>query len=76
MTATEKKIHSSLLQCSPNHFKDEAFIQQLTKWTDRPLTQKGHDHMLRLMNKYRKQIPDWLELRAAMTDEQIDNRGI
>lgn len=76
MTSVEKQIHIRLKQCSPNHFKDEAFIGQLDKWQDRDMTQKGHDHMMRLMNKYRKQIPDWLELRVAMTDEQIENNKL
>lgn len=76
MTPVQQKIHDRLKQVSPSNFKDEAFINQLGNWKDKPMTQKGHDHMMNLMKKYRKQVPDWYELKTQIVQEEIDGLGI
>ena len=69
MTELEKQIASRLQQCSflPGSF-DKQFSFQLRNWIQKDLTQKGRDMMLHLFHKYRRQIPDYLNLKA-----QLDN---
>lgn len=72
MTSTEKTIAARLKQVSPNNFKDDQFINQLHTWHERDMTSKGRDYLLKLLDKYKKHIPDYRELRQQHTDDQIN----
>jgi len=63
MTATEIKVANALLQCTflPGSF-DKRFVKQLPNWQDREMTEKGRAMMLKLFQKYRRQIRNYEEL--------------
>lgn len=71
MTNNEYKAAIALQRVTflPASF-DKRFAHQLTGWKDRDMTQKGRDTMLRLLWKYRRQIPKYLELSQAISQEQ------
>lgn len=75
MTPVEKKIHDRLKQITPSDFKDEHFIADMERFRGRAMNPKGHDRMLELIKKYRKQVPEWLELRDQAVQEEIDSLG-
>ncbi len=63
MTDPELRIAEALLRCSflPGS-RDKKFVQQLPNWHDRAMTTKGKAYMMALLQKYRKQIPDYQKL--------------
>jgi len=67
MTDLENKIAARLQQCSflPGSY-DKQLSFQLRNWKDKEMTQKGRDMMLHLFHKYRRQIPDFLNLKAQL----------
>lgn len=69
MTQAEKHVAYALNRCRflPGSF-DKKFVHQLDNWNDREMTVKGRDCMLKMLDKYRGQIPNYLELRKSLTD--------
>jgi len=68
MTPAEIAIAKSLLRCTflPGSF-DKRFVRQLPGWFDRPMTEKGRALMVKLLYKYRRQIPRYAELNEQLS---------
>jgi hypothetical protein len=67
MTEPEKSIAWALRNCSflPGSF-DKRFVNQLDKWIDRDMTVKGRAKMMELLQKYRRQIPNFEKLKKLV----------
>lgn len=75
MTPIERQIADRLKQVVPANFKEDKFIQQLTSWHNRDMTEMGRAYLLRLLDRYSKDIPDAEELKKKHLDEQLGNIG-
>lgn len=71
MTPTERSIADRLKQVIPANFKEDKFIQQLPSWHNRDMTEMGRSYLLRLLDRYTKDIPDAEELKKQHLDEQL-----
>lgn len=65
MTNNELQIANALSKCSflPGTF-DKRFVKQLPNWQEKELTVKGRAMLIKLMVKYRRQIPNYETLKA------------
>jgi len=65
MTVIERQIAVALQACSflPGTF-DKRFVQNLPNWYDREMTVKGRAMLVKLLVKYRRQIPNYVDLHA------------
>lgn len=63
MTSIEVRCARALSTCSflPGCF-DKRWVKQLPKWQNREMTEKGRALLLKLVQKYRRQIPNHLYL--------------
>lgn len=70
MTDPEKQAAYALQRCRflPGSF-DKKFCHQLDNWNDREMTQKGRDCMLKMLDRYKSQISNYLELRKQLTGQ-------
>lgn len=75
MTQTERKVAYALNRCRflPGSF-EKKFVHQLDNWEDKEMTTKGRDCMLKMLDKFRNQIPNYLELRKELTDGKKENK--
>lgn len=71
MTTSERNIADRLASVDASYPRDRVFIAQLKTWHDRPMTGPGIAKMLRLLDRYQKQIPDSQQLRSACVNEQL-----
>jgi hypothetical protein len=73
MTPTERRIADALLECSilPASF-DKVFIRQLPAWFDQQMTEQGHITLIRLMHKYRRQIPNYNDLCLELNPDNFE----
>lgn len=57
MTDLEIKAAAALINCNflPGTY-DKKFVHQLGNWYDRKMTEKGREMMIKLVQKYRRQI--------------------
>jgi len=71
MTTTELRVASALTRCRflPGSF-DKRFVNQLSNWIDRDMTEAGKRKMIELLHKYRRQIPNYKELCTASTETE------
>ena len=67
LTNIERDIALALRNCFflPGSF-DKRFVNQLDKWTDRDMTVKGRAKMMELLQKYRRQIPNFEKLKKLV----------
>jgi hypothetical protein len=67
MTNIERQIAGALGKCRflPGTF-DKRFVNQLPNWVEREMTEKGRDQMIAMLHKYRRQIPNYEELKALI----------
>jgi hypothetical protein len=65
MTELEKQIATALKNCTflPGSF-DKRFVRQLNP--DKEMTEKGLKMMLDLLDKYRRQIPNYQNLKQRI----------
>lgn len=76
MTPLEQRIQYKLTKVIVN-FRDvkskdlHAIKFLLSQKPGKPMTEKGRDFMSRLLQRYAKYIPEWLDLRTQLTEEQI-----
>lgn len=70
MTDIEIKAAIALQNCTflPGSF-DKKFVHQLGNWYSRPMTQKGRAMMVKMLMKYRRQIPNYEKMREAIIKE-------
>lgn len=70
MTDSELKCALALQNCSflPGTY-DKKFSHQLGNWYSRPMTEKGRAMMLKLVQKYRRQIQNAEKLIKAVNDD-------
>lgn len=73
MTTAERNIAQVLAGVKADSMKDMTFMLQLKNWRDRPMTRDGAARMMRLLEKYQRQIPDHATLRSAYINEQLKN---
>lgn len=74
MTDLEKVITAALTQCSftPGSF-DKKFVKQLPNWWTRELTERGRETMIRLLHKYRRQIPEYQDICNELNGQKKIN---
>lgn len=70
MTQTERDIAYALNRCTflPGSF-DKKFVHQLDKWHDKEMTDKGRAYMMRLLDKYKRQIYNYSELKNRVNHD-------
>lgn len=74
MTNLERDIAIALGNCSflPGTF-DKRFVKNLPNWYEREMTVKGRAMLIKLMDKYRRQIP---EAKYNSFKERLDGGNV
>lgn len=77
MTDLEKKVLNRLANATflPGSF-DKRFIRNMAAtWTERDLTVKGRDYLLKMLHRYKRQIPDYKQLISEITPQTWKNHA-